>query len=161
MIKSVRHSLIILTSAFLSWSLFRTGNPVFAVPVMIYGALWLAGGVKFPFVSLAALPVNLAAVLAGLLSGGSELEWVLIFLLLLGAWETDQLSRDINGANVEGGQFRLLLPLFIRELSGSALVLFVYFITKDRDLSIGFWPPVLFAVLLILLMRKLFKAGNS
>lgn len=161
MIKKSRHILIMMTGAFLTWSLFGETSIIIPLMVALYSAAWLIAGRKKPMLSLAALPLNMAAVLAGLLSGSSVPESAFIFLLLLTAWETDKLYRDVEGSYVEGGEFRLLFPLFTRELTGSALVLIAYIITKDRDLSIGFWPPVLFTVLLIILLRKIFKAGNS
>lgn len=157
MIRILRHSLILLTGAMLSWSLIST--PWLMLPILsgILTLLWLFAGMRFSIISTLSLPLYTAAILTGFLFSGTILIQGLLFILLLTCWETDMLYRDSWGLIKKRDELRLLLPLLLRGLLSLILMILVYYTAKKTGLRIGFWPLVGIVLLLIVTLRKYFR----
>lgn len=158
MIRLTRYAYIGISGLLLSLSLLKT--PSTALPV-IAGALasaWLFSPRLKSAIHFAILPIFTGGVLLGYLFGGNTYGQILLFLLILTAWEIDSLYMDSKGCVDKEAEIKLVLPLIILQVISMLALTALYAYTESKGLRIGFWPLVIISISLIALLRKLFSS---
>lgn len=157
MIRLTRHISLGLTGLLTAVSLYESTPPALVISALLLSLLWIFLSGRFPLLHNLMLPLFVLLVLLGHLFGNSMIIGLLLFYLILFSWDIDSLYFHSKGIILKDDELKLLHPLLMRYILSAFIVGFVWLISAQITISISFWPLAASTLILIVLLKKLFR----